>query len=36
VAQWEIVDGVSVRTVLTDSDDIVDLFMHNIDPPDDE
>jgi hypothetical protein len=33
VAEWMIVDGVSTRTVLTDSDDVVDLFMRHIDPP---
>lgn len=33
VAEWQIVDGVSTRTVLSDSDDIVHLFMKNIDPP---
>jgi hypothetical protein len=33
VAQWRIVDGKEFRDVLTDSSDIIDLFMHNIDPP---
>ncbi len=33
VAEWVIVDGKSIRTVLTGSDDIVDLFMKHIDPP---
>jgi len=33
VAEWRIVNGRSMRTVLTDSSDIVDLFMRNIDPP---
>lgn len=33
VAEWRIVNGVSIRTVLTDSDDVVNLFMQNIDPP---
>jgi hypothetical protein len=33
VAEWSIVGGVSTRTVLTDSDDIVGLFMKHIDPP---
>lgn len=34
VAEWRIVDGRSIRTVLTDSSDVVDLFMKQIDPPD--
>lgn len=33
VAEWLIVNGRQVRTVLTDSDDIVNLFMDHIDPP---
>lgn len=33
VAEWKIIGGKSVRTVLTDSDDVVGLFMKNIDPP---
>jgi hypothetical protein len=33
VAEWRIVNGESIRTVLTDSDDITNLFMKNIDPP---
>ena len=33
VAEWLIVNGVSIRTVLTDSDDVVHLFMQSIDPP---
>jgi hypothetical protein len=33
VAEWLIVDGVERRTVLTDSDDVVNLFMSHIDPP---
>lgn len=33
VAEWRVVDGVPIRDVLTDSSDIIDLFMHNIDPP---
>lgn len=33
VAEWRIVNGQQVRTVLTDSDDIVNLFMEHIDPP---
>lgn len=33
VAEWRVVNGLPVRTVLTDSNDIVDLFMKNIDPP---
>lgn len=33
VAEWRIVDGVPMRTVLSDSSDIVHLFMQNIDPP---
>ena len=33
VAEWRIVNGKQLRTVLTDSDDIVNLFMEHIDPP---
>jgi len=33
VAEWQIIDGIPIRTVLTGSDDIVDLFMKHIDPP---
>lgn len=33
VAEWKIVDGVSVRTVLTNSVDVIHLFMDHIDPP---
>ena len=33
VAEWQIVNGLSSRTVLTDSNDIVNLFMQHIDPP---
>jgi hypothetical protein len=33
VAEWAIVDGLSIRTVLSGSGDIVDLFMKHIDPP---
>ena len=33
VAEWRIVGGVSVRTVLTNSNDVVKLFMQHIDPP---
>jgi len=33
VAEWRIIDGRSVRTVFAFDDDIVDLFMKNIDPP---
>ncbi|MDA8078292.1 MAG: hypothetical protein M0Z79_05070 [Nitrospiraceae bacterium] len=33
VAEWRVVNGLSVRTVLTDSNDIVNLFEKNIDPP---
>lgn len=32
-AEWRIVDGRPFRTVLTDSSDVVDLFIRNIDPP---
>jgi len=34
VAEWQIAHGVSTRTVLTDSSDVVDLFKRKIDPPD--
>jgi hypothetical protein len=33
VAEWRVVNGISVRTVLTSSDDVVSLFMKKIDPP---
>lgn len=33
VAEWLIVDGYATRTVLTGSNDVVDLFMKHIDPP---
>lgn len=33
VAEWQIVNGLPSRTVLTDSNDIVHLFMQHIDPP---
>lgn len=33
VSEWRIVNGHSFRTVLTDSSDVVDLFMRHIDPP---
>jgi hypothetical protein len=33
VAEWRIVDGTEFRDILTDSSDVVDLFMHDIDPP---
>jgi hypothetical protein len=35
VAEWQIVDGLSFRTILSDSNDVVNLFIHNIDPPED-
>jgi hypothetical protein len=33
VAEWRVVDGLPVRTVLSDNYDIVHLFMRHIDPP---
>ena len=33
VAEWSVVSGAPVRTILTDSDDVVELFSRNIDPP---
>ncbi len=33
VAEWQIVNGISTRTVLTSSNDVVHLFMEHIDPP---
>jgi hypothetical protein len=33
VAEWRIANGESMRTVLTESNDVVHLFMKNIDPP---
>jgi hypothetical protein len=33
VAEWKIRSGVPMRTVLTDSNDVIHLFLHNMDPP---
>ena len=33
VAEWKVVNGTSQRTVLTWSNDVVNFFMSNIDPP---
>jgi len=33
VAEWNVVNGAPVRTVLTASDDVVELFTRNINPP---
>ncbi|MFL6604739.1 MAG: hypothetical protein ACJ8R9_25860 [Steroidobacteraceae bacterium] len=33
VAEWRIVNGLAIRTVLSGSDDIVQLFRQHIDPP---
>ncbi|MBC3928644.1 hypothetical protein H8K29_10515 [Undibacterium sp. CY21W] len=33
VAEWRVVNGVPTRTVLTNSNDVVSLFMKHIDPP---
>jgi hypothetical protein len=33
VAEWRVVNGIPIRTVLTDSNDVVTLFMEHIDPP---
>jgi len=33
VAEWKIVNGVSIRTVPTDSVDVIHLFINHIDPP---
>jgi len=33
VAEWVVTGGSNVRTVMSGSDDIVDLFMKHIDPP---
>ena len=33
VAEWLIVDGLAIRTVLTSNNDVVNLFKKNIDPP---
>lgn len=33
VAEWKVVDGESIRTVLTNSSDVIDLFLKHIDPP---
>jgi hypothetical protein len=34
VAEWQIVDGISVRTILTNSPDVMNLFVRHIEPPD--
>lgn len=33
VAEWRIINEIPVRTILTDSSDVVNLFMKNIEPP---
>jgi hypothetical protein len=33
VAEWRIINGTFVTTSLSGSDDIISLFMKNIDPP---
>lgn len=33
VAEWKIINGVPVRTILTNSNDVVNLFHEHIDPP---
>jgi hypothetical protein len=33
VAEWVIINGYVTRTVLTSSDDVVNLFIHHIEPP---
>jgi len=33
VAEWKVINGESIRTILTSSDDVVNLFIENIDPP---
>lgn len=33
VAEWKIINGIPLRTVLTNSSDIMNLFLHHIDPP---
>jgi hypothetical protein len=33
VAEWRVANGQPLRTILTDSSDVVDLFMKHIDPP---
>ena len=33
VAEWRVANGVSTRTVLTDSNDVIHLFIKQIDPP---
>lgn len=32
-AEWVVIGGISQRTVISDSSDIIDLFMKHIDPP---
>lgn len=34
VAEWLVWEGVSTRTVISASGDVVDLFLENLDPPD--
>jgi hypothetical protein len=33
VAEWLVVDGLATRSIITGSDDVVNLFKNNIDPP---
>jgi hypothetical protein len=33
VAEWHIVNGTQIRTILTNTNDVVNLFMRHIDPP---
>lgn len=33
VAEWEVIDGESLRTIITSSGDVINLFIKNIDPP---
>lgn len=36
VAEWKVIDGISLRTVLTNSSDVVGLFLKHIVPPENE
>lgn len=33
VAEWRIIDGVPLRTIITDSSDVIGLFVEDISPP---
>ncbi len=35
-AEWRVVNGIPIRTVITASNDVIQLFIKNIDPPESE